>query len=84
MRLLLKPLILAAGLAAAGFSADANTLRYAESQDISSMDPHAARDDFMLNPRWRKAGRSSRPPNGSSTSVRASPSTTAIPSPPMT
>jgi peptide/nickel transport system substrate-binding protein len=49
MRLLLKPLILAAGLAAVGFSADANSLRFAESQDISSMDPHAARDDFMLS-----------------------------------
>ncbi|MCU0972880.1 MAG: ABC transporter substrate-binding protein [Burkholderiales bacterium] len=49
MRLEFKPLILAAGLAAFGANADANSLRYAESQDISSMDPHAARDDFMLS-----------------------------------
>lgn len=49
MRLNLKPLILAAGLAAFGATADANTLRFAESQDIASMDPHAARDDFALS-----------------------------------
>lgn len=49
MRLLFKPLILAAGLAAMGSMADANSLRFAESQDVASMDPHAARDDFALS-----------------------------------
>ncbi|MFT4148622.1 MAG: ABC transporter substrate-binding protein [Paracoccaceae bacterium] len=49
MKHLLRPLILAAGLAALGGTADANTLRFAEGQDIASMDPHAARDDFALS-----------------------------------
>ena len=49
MKLLFKPLILAAGLAALGTVAEANSLRFAESQDVASMDPHAARDDFALS-----------------------------------
>ena len=49
MRHYVKPLILAAGLAAFAAAADANTLRFAEGQDINSMDPHAARDDFALS-----------------------------------
>ncbi len=49
MRHLFKPLVLAAGFAAFGMTADANTLRFAEGQDINSMDPHAARDDFALS-----------------------------------
>jgi len=49
MRHYVKPLILAAGLASFGMTADANTLRFAEGQDINSMDPHAARDDFALS-----------------------------------
>lgn len=44
-----KPLLVAAGLAALAGAADANTLRFAESQDVNSMDPHAARDDFALS-----------------------------------
>jgi peptide/nickel transport system substrate-binding protein len=44
----LKLALLASACIAAG-SAEANTLRFAESQEISSMDPHAARDDFMLS-----------------------------------
>ena len=49
IRSLLKPLILAASIAAFGATADAKTLRFAESQDIASMDPHAGRDDFALS-----------------------------------
>ncbi|MGA0541960.1 ABC transporter substrate-binding protein [Neotabrizicola sp. VNH66] len=49
MKHLLRPLILAAGLAAISGTAYANTLRFAEGQDIASMDPHAARDDFALS-----------------------------------
>lgn len=49
MKHLLRPLILAAGLAAISGTAHANTLRFAEGQDIASMDPHAARDDFALS-----------------------------------
>jgi peptide/nickel transport system substrate-binding protein len=44
----LKLALLASACIAAG-AAQANTLRFAESQEISSMDPHAARDDFMLS-----------------------------------
>ncbi len=49
MKHLLRPLILAAGLAAISGTAYANTLRFAEGPDIASMDPHAARDDFALS-----------------------------------
>ncbi len=49
MNLRFKPLILAAGLAVMSGAADANTLRFAEGQDVNSMDPHAARDDFALS-----------------------------------
>ena len=49
MRLHARPLILAAGLAMLAPMAGANTLRFAEGQDIHSMDPHAARDDFALS-----------------------------------
>ena len=52
MKLLFKPLILAAGLAALGTVAEANSLRFAESQDVASMDPHAARDELPVL--WRE------------------------------
>ncbi len=49
MRHFARHLIFAAALAGLGTTADANSLRFAESQDIASMDPHAARDDFALS-----------------------------------
>lgn len=49
MRHAFKPLFFAAALAALTGAADANTLRFAEGQDVNSMDPHAARDDFALS-----------------------------------
>lgn len=50
MKRYLKVLLAAASCASflAG-AANANTLRFAEAQEISSMDPHAAREDFTLS-----------------------------------
>ena len=45
----MKFALLAASVSIAAGIADANTLRFAESQEISSMDPHAAREDFTLS-----------------------------------
>jgi peptide/nickel transport system substrate-binding protein len=46
----LKLALLAASALVVGTAgADATTLRFAESQEINSMDPHAARDDFALS-----------------------------------
>jgi len=45
----LKLLLLASCAGLAVSAADAKTLRFAESQEISSMDPHAAREDFTLS-----------------------------------
>src|SRR5689334_9191311 len=49
MKRILKHAMLAASLSVWAGAADANTLRFAESQEIASMDPHAARDDFALS-----------------------------------
>lgn len=45
----LKVLLAASCAVLATGAANANTLRFAEAQEISSMDPHAARDDFTLS-----------------------------------
>ena len=45
----LKILLIASCAALATGAASAKTLRFAEAQEISSMDPHAARDDFTLS-----------------------------------
>lgn len=42
-------LLLASCAAIFAGNADANTLRFAESSEIASMDPHAAREDFSLS-----------------------------------
>jgi peptide/nickel transport system substrate-binding protein len=52
MKRRLRHLLLAAaalGLASLGSAQAANTLRFAEANEINSMDPHAARDDFALS-----------------------------------
>src|SRR3954451_17917163 len=46
----LKCLLLASAMSLASLApASANTLRFAEANEINSMDPHAARDDFALS-----------------------------------
>ncbi|WP_296737540.1 ABC transporter substrate-binding protein [Mesorhizobium sp.] len=49
MKHYLKLALLASCACLAVGIADAKTLRFAESQEISSMDPHAAREDFTLS-----------------------------------
>src|SRR5262245_2412799 len=49
MSRLLKFALLAASVSIGATVADAKTLRFAEAMEISSMDPHAAREDFTLS-----------------------------------